>query len=298
MKKILSLLLITATLAVMLVSCSSPDSSEPPVTDPSADVPPEATSTATDFKVDGVPVYPIVLEEPGISFMNNVDIIFRFAMDNEMYKLINKSFGEVTFVGVAGVYEPDAIPTYANSRHLEPEYLGLEEKDGKKYRSYVVRLTDVLPENYGVVYTANLYMCFKSAQTEYTVPVPTQSMPKARVFTAALFDYTDRSETQTEKYAYPADNGTFSPYEDLTPYYSVLASCLYLDIEGNNVTDVANTDYYESPYQVEYFDGVLEISMKNGSAVNKNILRSIVVNGEKLYFEIVDGIIRLVYFPD
>ena len=36
--------------------------------------------------------------------------------------------------------------------------------------------------------------------------------------------------------------------------------------------------------------------LQNGTSINLNIFRSLVINGEKTYFELVDGMIRLVYF--
>lgn len=298
MKKLILLFLLLA-LVISASACTEPEAPSADVPEQGSDAPASSAKTATEFKIDGVPVTPLVIQEPGISFMNNVDILFRFAVEDEMYKLIKRSFesfGEVSFVGVAGLVDGDEVPTYENSSHIEPEYNGTIEVDGVKYRTYTVRLLDVMPENYGLEYTANLYMCFKNAQTSYTVPVPKKDMPVTRVYTAALNDYTDRSDSETEVYKYLTSDGSYSPYEDLSPYYSVLASCLYLTIEDGIATDVAASDYYSSPYAVSYFDGVLEIAMKNGTSINLNIFRSLVINGEKTYFELVDGMIRLVYF--
>jgi hypothetical protein len=59
------------------------------------------------------------------------------------------------------------------------------------------------------------------------------------------------------------------------------------------VIDANYGKYYDSLYDISYFDGVLTISMEN-SSIPEWVLYKLVINGEERYFEIYNGKIKLV----
>ena len=74
----------------------------------------------------------------------------------------------------------------------------------------------------------------------------------------------------------------------------MLASAVYLRISAGEAVNAYENEIFTSPYSLEYFDSVLTIRMRNGSAVDPGLLDVIFVDGSEIYFEIHDGIIRVV----
>ena len=112
-------------------------------------------------------------------------------------------------------------------------------------------------------------------------------------YSAVYSIYTDRSATLTGEYKYETPDGSFSKIKDLDPLRKILASYLTIDIKNGRVIDANYGKYYDSLYDITYFDGVLTISMEN-SSIPQWVLYKLVINGEERYFEIYNGKIKLV----
>ena len=88
-------------------------------------------------------------------------------------------------------------------------------------------------------------------------------------------------------------NGTYERGTDTNSLRIFLASNLSVKIKDGKAYDELESDKYESVYNIEYFDGVLTISLRGGD-IPDWLISCLKINGNERYFEIYEGKIRLV----
>ena len=97
--------------------------------------------------------------------------------------------------------------------------------------------------------------------------------------------YTDRSPVANDEYAYKMPDGSYSKVKDLDPLRKILASYLFIEIKNGNARDKNAGKYYDSLYNISYFDGVLTIELDSSSAIPEWMLYKLVVDDVERYFE-------------
>ena len=86
---------------------------------------------------------------------------------------------------------------------------------------------------------------------------------------------------------------TFVSVKDLNALRKILSAVLYIEIKGDKAIDTRENEYYKSLYNIEYFDGVLTLSIGNPD-FPEWLLGELYINGTRRYFEIYEGKIKLV----
>lgn len=89
-------------------------------------------------------------------------------------------------------------------------------------------------------------------------------------------------------------NKTYAKDTDAEALKRLLSSKLIVRISNGKALDMLENKNYKSLYTVEYFDGVLTVSMDGADDIPESLLRSIYINEEKRYFEIHGGKVKLV----
>ena len=120
--------------------------------------------------------------------------------------------------------------------------------------------------------------------------------------------YTDNGETHTVASDFGEEQNVINPFDavyraycdesyekgtDVNVLRNLLASHLSVKIENGVAVDELSGEGYESVYQLEYFDGVLTVSL-SGGAIPEWLISTLTVNGTERYFEIYEGRIRIV----
>ena len=268
MKKISALLVLVLILTALL-SCTADRTNE------NAPV-----QTAGDYVIDGTPLSAVSRDAaftfdsglPGFSFI--------FSIPAEQYAHI--------------LTECSAIRIYATVSSDGADEFMTEAIDlGNRFGlwQFSVSVGGIFKSDYFTAYRATLVLSFKDP-SGVARTVTAKSDPFT-LYDVAYREYCDRSDVQTDLYPYPAGSD-FSPYPDLLHHYAVLSSGLFLTISDTDLSFPYENRIYRSPYEVTWFDGVLTVSMKNGTPISQDLIDRIVVNGNEIYFEIHDGIIRVI----
>ena len=269
MKKISALLVIVLLLGTLL-SCAADKSNA------TAPIP-----TAGDYVIDGTPVNAVALDEARFTFDAGLPgFSFVFSIPAEQYAHI---ITECTNVHIyATVTDDDGGSFVAEVNDLGNRF-GLWK--------FEVSVGGLFRADYLTAYRATLVLGFNSP--DGTARTVTAKSGKFTLYDVAYREYCDRNDVETDLYPYPAGSD-FSPYPDLSHHYAVLSSALFLTLSDTEVSSDLENRIYCSPYDVSHFDGVLTVSMKNAAPIADGLLDAIFVNGNKIYFEIHDGIIRVI----
>ena len=104
----------------------------------------------------------------------------------------------------------------------------------------------------------------------------------------------DRDVLNPYEHAYDAFcNKSYERGSDLNALRVFLASNLSVKIKNGVAYDELTSEKYESLYELEYFDGVLTVSLKGGD-IPEWLISKLSINGNDRYFEIYNGKIKLV----
>jgi len=165
--------------------------------------------------------------------------------------------------------------------------------DGQEHRVYTLNLGISEVADYDKQFAARAFVSYKLLGKEHTVGSDFGEKNIINPYTAAYNAFCDRSEEKSERYPYQAADGSYSPIADLTALKRIIASTLYLKVDNGKAKDVMDNGIYTSIYDIDYFDGVLTVSVEGGD-VTDWLTSKLVVNGEERYFEIYEGRIRLI----
>ena len=283
MKRFLSCILV-ALLSLQLFACSS---EKLPAGEEKGEKPTGATEYS--YTIGGVELVPQVYGGPTLSFEYNVDLHFKFALRTEhVSAMIQKD----PLFKVEGRYSEGGTVDYDSGTAFEIGEPQDVEIVGVAYKVYDVVVMGIERDSFHKEYSANAYLCFKDGGTNYRIGVG--EAVSSSVFFAALGEYNDRSSIPGDGYNNRRPDGTYTKLIDVTPYESVLNSVIVLETEGAmTLRDLSETKYFSSAYSIEYFDGILEIGMKNGAPITNAVLSMLIINGEDTYYEIQDGKILL-----
>ena len=271
LKRSLSLLLAIAVL-LALVACKPDPVSQNGGID---------STVLTEYVLDGEPLVP--QNSGGVRFGYNgiADLTFIFSITADEHAHLMRSCFDLnvtaTVLDGKGSNPIDVIPTEVG------------EVDGLYI--YEVSVGGIFAEDYLLSHTATLTLSFRDSGGR-AHQITAESSP-ACVYDVAHAEYCDRTLDSDGDHRH-FHNGFFSPYADLSAHYAVLCSVINIEIELGTPRDLYENEYYSSLYSLDYFDGLLTVSMKNGGMINEGLLRRITLDGEEIYYEVHDGIIRIV----
>ena len=238
------------------------------------------TPTVNDeYFIDGAPVTPKEKESAGFVFDGLPGISFTFTLFEREYQHLLTECGDLQITATV----TDGVRTT-----VAPV---INDGAANGIRRFSVYTGGLFKESYYTEYTAELFLDFTDGEGN-AHRISAVSAP-ATLYDSAHREYCDRQSEMTDAYPYFTGTG-FSPYEDLSQRYAVLASAIYVRVVSADAVITHENEYYSSPYTVEYFDGMLTVSMRNGNALNPSLLNKLFVNGKEIYYEIHDGIIRVV----
>ena len=226
-----------------------------------------------------VSITPAVM--PRVEGKTDVFICFDFYVPKAAVDYLEKNAEALsTYAKIVEYNEGDEPPAAESedSHSIELTRGAAAVLNGTEVYTYTVKSAKITPENADTRIAVRAFM-------DYTIGTKTHSVAS---------DFVERKHVYTPYDVIYNAYGTKSYTEDTDPasLNRLLSSKLVLRIANGKVTDLLKSQNYQSPYAVEYFDGVLTVSM-NG-AVPEWLLRSIYVNGEKRYFEIHGGKVQLV----
>ena len=271
MKKLILLLILTLILTLALVSCKP---------DPVSQNQPPIAQNPTSYTVNGEPILLECDKNAHLSYTGTADVSVTFHMPNEHYTHLERNCYHLSFS--ASVTDSFGLTLPAMVTDIGE--IGSDH-------SLSVSIGGVFAEDYLESYTVTLTVSFTDEKLEKR-EIALSSDPFT-VYDVAYLEYTDRSEESVDGYRHFTGDD-YSPYADLGGHYSILSSALVLTRSGDRLLDRYEGGAYTSLYSVEYFDGLITISMKNGSEINPGLLKNITLDGESVYFEIHEGIIRIV----
>ncbi|MBQ8372302.1 MAG: hypothetical protein IJX38_05155 [Clostridia bacterium] len=221
----------------------------------------------------------------------STELAFTFRIPAEEYDSFISDVYEPQWTAYTGKVTGDAKITEENGTYSVVTELERQTVNGIEYHCFDVSTGSIFVEDYFTSYGATLTVGYKVGGEARTVSF--NAIP-CTVYDVAFREYTDRSYVESEKYSYAQADGTYSPCASLGRHRSILASAITVYVSDSGVRYAYNNEHYTSPYVCEYFDGVLSIRTLSGEDINPSILKYLVVNGKREYFEIYDGIIRIV----
>ena len=269
MKKTLAIMLVTLMLFA-LFSCKAAPVSNNNVT-------PMANS---DYKINGSSVIPAEDGDARFAFDGLPTVVFTFSLPLSQYLHIGSVCTDLSVT---------ATVTDANGKTVMQPVTTAESKG--YIQTFEVSVGGLFKENYHTAYFAELAISFTDENGEKKI-LTAKSTAKT-LYEVAHAEYCDRSADYDGKYLYDTGDD-FSPYSDLSARYAVLATAVYVRISAGEAVNPYENDVFTSPYSLEYFDSVLTVRMRGGSAVDPALLDVIFFDGKEIYFEIHDGIIRVV----
>ncbi len=221
----------------------------------------------------------------------STELIFTFRIPASAYEDFMRDVYEPQWTAYVGKTSSSSLITEENGIFAAVTELGARTLNGVRYYCFDVSCGSVFAEDYFSMYGAVLTVSYKIGGEERTVSF--NATPRA-VYDVAFSEYTDRSDAYSEEYPYAQADGTYSPWPSLGTHRSILATALSVYVSDDGIRYVYNSEFYTAPYVCEYFDGVLCVRTASGDDINGSILKHLIVNGKEEYFEIHDGIIRIV----
>ena len=234
-------------------------------------------------------------ERVSIETDTSLSISLDFYLPQDAVDYLIERGERVTVLAVMQDYESDKpVPTLGSGTGVEVYQNGTISLDDTDYAKYTFDLGVILPENYSKSYAIRAFVKYTlngedyEKGSDYTVKNNVIT-PYERVYDA----FSDRSETKTETHPYEAEDGSFVSVADLNALRKILSAVLYIEIKDGVAKDVRENEFYKSLYDIEYFDGVLTLSIGN-TDFPEWLLCELYINGEARYFEIYNGKIKLV----
>ena len=266
----ISLFLVITLLLLALSSCGVGRGNDMPT-----------TTIGDEYVIDGKPLVPVAENVTKFNFNAGLPgFSFVFSIPSAQYSHITNLCTELEITATVGTGDKTYVA----------EVVEIGNSSGMW--KFEVPVDGIFRADYLTGYTATLYLSFKDPDGK-TRTLNTKSIVFT-LFDAAYYEYCDRSARETDKYKYHTGND-YSPYFDLSHHYAVLCSSLFFNVEAGEIKNVHENRIYQSPYDVKYFDGVITVKMKNGTPINPDLLNAIIVNNRPIYYEIHDGIIRVVW---
>ena len=269
MKKTVAIMLVITTIFALSACKAAPVSNN--------DVIPVVNK---DYKINGESVVPTENRDARFGFDGLPTVIFTFSLPLTQY---------IHLTQVCRDLSVSATVTDSDGKTVVQPVTALESAGYSQ--SFEVSVGGLFKEDYHTKYFAEITFSFTDEKGEATVL--TAKSTATTLYAVAHAEYCDRSDEYGGKYIYDTGND-FSPYSDLSRRYAVLASAIYLRLAAGEAINTHENNVFVSPYTLEYFDSVLTVRMRGGSAVDPELLDSIFLDGKEIYFEIHDGIIRVV----
>ena len=270
MKKTVAIILVIATLFALSACKAAPVSNNDTVT----------PVVNKDYKINGESVVPTENRDARFAFDGLPTVIFSFSLPLTQYLHLTNACRDLSV---------SATVTDGNGKTVLQPVTVLESVG--YIQNFEVSVGGLFKENYHTEYFAEITFSFTDENGEKTAL--TAKSTTVTLYDVAHAEYCNRSEDYSDKYIYDTGND-FSPYADLAARYAVLASAVYVRLVAGEAVNTYENDVFVSPYTLEYFDNVLTVRMRGGSAVDPELLDAIFYAGKEIYFEIHDGIIRVV----
>ena len=234
-------------------------------------------------------------DKPTLKANDRLELSLDFYIAKDSMDYINANADDVKAIGLIAEYADEmTAPNLGEGAEISLAYSGEKIISSKKHAVYTLNLGVFKPEEYMTKFAVSAFITFTLNGTPYTIASDFSAKKNTfSPYSAVYSIYTDRSSVLTDEYQYKTPDGSFSKIKDLDPLRKILASYLTIDIKSGRVIDANYGKYYDSLYDISYFDGVLTISMEN-SSIPEWVLYKLVINGEERYFEIYNGKIKLV----
>ena len=269
MKRTVAILLILATLIAISGCRAAPVSNNDTVT----------PTVNGDYKINGESVVPTETRDARYGFDGLPTVVFTFSLPLTQY------------VHLSQVCRDLSITATVTDSHGKTLLQPVTILDSAGYsQNFEVSVGGIFRENYHTEYCAEITFAFTDENGRATKL--TAKSTATTLYAVAHAEYCDRRFDYGDGYIYDTGND-FSPYADLSGRYAVLASAIYVRIAAGEVFNPYENEVFTSPYILEYFDRVLTVRMRSGSAIDPELLDVIFVEGKEIYFEVHDGIIRV-----
>ena len=237
----------------------------------------------------------ITADKPNINAADRLEMSLDFYILKDSMDYITSKAEDLRVIGLLAEYSEDMkAPELGDGTEIDLIYSGDKTIDSKKYAVYTMNFGVFKVEEYMNMLAIRAFITFEINGVSHTISSDfTAKKNTFSPYSAVYALYTDRSSVLNKEYPYKAPDGSFTSVENLDPLRKILASYLIVDIKSGRVIDKNYGKYYDSLYEITYFDGVLTISMEN-SAIPDWMLHKLIVNGVERYYEIHNGKIKLV----
>ena len=206
-------------------------------------------------------------DKPTLKADDRLELSLDFYVLKDSMDYINANADDVKTIGLIAEYADDmAAPNLGEGAEISLFYSGETVINSKKHAVYTLNLGVFKPEEYMTKLAVRAFITFTLNGAPYTIASDFSAKRNTfSPYSAVYSIYTDRSATLTGEYKYETPDGSFSKIKDLDPLRKILASHLTIDIKNGRVIVANYGKYYDSLYDISYFDGVLTISMENSS---------------------------------
>lgn len=215
----------------------------------------------------------------GVLTVGKVNFRFEFFVDTEDIDALEQVADNVSvFASVADYIEGEELSVDSGIA-VAMAKSGPLTVGGKSVYKYTLKLGGINEKQVRSAIGVRGFITYELDGTEYTV----------------ASDFSEKKNTivpYDAVYAAYCDK-TYEENTDTNELRTFIASYLDVVIENGVARDVLESEKYESLYNIEYFDGVLTVSLEGGD-IPDWLISTLTVNGEERYFEIYEGKIRLV----
>ena len=235
-------------------------------------------------------------DTPTVNAENRLELSLEFYILKDAMDYITANGEDLRVFGTINDYtEGMAAPEIGEGTEIDLVKIEDRKIDGKNYAAYSLNFGVFKPDEYTEKMAVRAFITFRINGAPYTVASDfSESKNTFSPYSAVYKVYTDRSPVATDEYAYKMPDGSYSKVKDLDPLRKILASYLFIEIKNGNARDKNAGKYYDSLYNISYFDGVLTIELDSSSAIPEWMLYKLVVDDVERYFEIYNGKIKLV----
>ncbi len=249
---------------------------------------------ATVYSFNEADVAPVTAERPRLALDGILTVSLDFYISDEALSYLEANADGLSVYAAVSYDNTDvADPLQPVGERIILERTGEKTVGELKYRVYTVNLGVSEADDYDNTVAVRAFVSYTLLGKEHTVASDYSERNIINPYDAVYAAFCDRSDSESAEYPYPAGDGSYSSIEDLTAFKRIIASTLYVKIENDRAVDAMENDVYTSIYDIDYFDGVLTVSVEGGD-VTDWLTAKLVVNGEERYFEIYEGRIRLI----
>lgn len=215
----------------------------------------------------------------GVLTVGKVNFRFEFFVDAEDIDALEQVAENVSVFATVADYKTGEEIKVDSGIAVAMAKSGPVTVSGRSVYKYTLKLGGITEEQVRGAIGVRGFITYELDGTAYTVASDFSEKKNTVVpYDAVYLAYCDK---------------TYEKDTDTNELRTFIASHLDVVIENGVARDVLENDKYDSLYNIEYFDGVLTVSLDGGD-IPDWLISTLTVNGEERYFEIYEGKIRLV----